>query len=339
MYQRETLPYYGGLVSFFRTPAIEIEQITDGLAVVAGVPIDNGVTHGRARARFGPRAIREASLAEYFAKFGTTDEENTFIDMVTGTAELLKEKPDVADLGDFNIHPTDLMKTTESVIEGMTEVVKRGGFAVVLGGDHYITYPSFTGFAKGFAERRPNARIGYIHIDSHTDFWDDFAPLGGRYNHGTMARRISENPMVSYKNMAWVGLNHVLSIDQARLKRDHNLKMMTYLDNRERSIMQVMQEAMDVAADGTDAVYVSVDIDVIDGSESAGTGGPPINGIRAEEFLDAMTLLSSYKEMAAIDLCEVSPEHDHTGRTEMLAARGLINVLNPRLYEAVETSK
>ena len=335
MYEREPLPYYGGLVSFFRTPGIEIEQITEGLAVVAGIPIDNGVTYGRARARFGPRAIREASLRDLFEP-GGSEEETTFVDIVKGTASRLKKKPEVADLGDFNIYPTDLMKTTDSVIQGMTEVVKRGAFAVVLGGDHYVTYPSFTGFAKGIAERTPNARLGYIHIDSHTDFWDDFAPLGGRYNHGTMARRISENAMVSYKNMAWVGLNHVLSVDQARLKRDHNLKMMTYLDNRERGIEQVMQEAMDVASDCADAVYVSVDIDVIDGSESPGTGGPPVNGIRAEEFLDAMDMLSRYKEMAAIDLCEVSPEHDHTGRTEMLASRGLIAVLRPRLYETVE---
>ena len=160
--------------------------------------------------------------------------------------------------------------------------------------------------------------------------------MGGRYNHGTMVRRISEMPMVSYKNLAWVGLNHVLSIDQARLKRDHNLKMMTYLDNRERGIKQVMQEAMDVASDGTDAVYVSVDIDVIDGSESPGTGGPPINGIRAEEFLDAMDMLSRYKEMASIDFCEVSPELDHTGRTVMLASRGIVSVLAPRLFDTVE---
>ena len=337
MYRREALPYYGGLVSFFRSPAIEIEEITEGLAVVAGVPIDNGMPFGRLGTRFGPRAIREASLSRS-QKQSSSDEENTTVDFVSGTARILKDKPELADLGDFNIYPTDLMKTTESVIEGMSEVVKRGGFPIVLGGDHYVTYPSFAGFAKGVAERMPNAQLGYIHIDSHTDFWDDLGEQGGRYNHGTMVRRISEMPNVAYKNLAWVGLNHVLSVDQARLKRDHNLKMMTYLDNRERGIRQVMQEAMDVASDGTDAVYVSVDIDVIDGSESPGTGGPPVDGIRAEEFLDAMDMLSAYKDMAAIDFCEVSPELDHTGRTVMLASRGIVGVLAPRLYDTVEVT-
>ena len=47
MYKREPLPYYAGLVSFFRTPAVEIEDITEGMAVVAGVPIDMGVIYAR----------------------------------------------------------------------------------------------------------------------------------------------------------------------------------------------------------------------------------------------------------------------------------------------------
>ena len=337
MYEREMLPYYGGLVSFFRAPGIEFDQITEGLAVVAGVPIDNGIPYGRGRTRFGPRAIREASMRER-RKMGTSEELNTSVDLVTGSASRIKDEPEVADLGDFNIFPTDLMKTTDSVIQGMTEVVKRGGFPVVLGGDHYVTYPSFTGFAQGIAERTPNARIGYIHIDSHTDFQDDMGKLGGRYNHGTMVRRISESPMVSYKNLAWVGLNAFLTVSETRLRSDHNLKMMTYLDNRDRGIEQVMREAMEVASDGTDFVYVSVDIDVIDGSESPGTGGPPVNGIRAEEFLDAMAMLGRYEDMAAIDLCEVSPEHDHTGRTAMLASRGLVAVLRSRPYDAVEVT-
>ena len=210
MYVREVLPYYAGPVSFFRAPNIEIDEIEEGTAVVAGVPIDNGVVAVRTGARFGPRAIREWSMQ---VRGGYAMEpERTLFDVVTGAGLRLKDNPRVADIGDFNVYPTDLMKTTESVIEGMTEVVKRGAFALVLGGDHYVAYPSFEGFARGIAERREGARLGYIHIDSHSDFRDDY-DIGGRFNHGTCVRRISENPMLSYGNMAWVGLNKTLSID------------------------------------------------------------------------------------------------------------------------------
>ena len=333
MYQGVPQPYYGGLVSFFRTPAIEFHEATEGLAVVAGVPIDNGIPMGRVGTRFGPRAIREESLGGPVHYMLTP--EKTMFNVATGQGLRLKDKVEVADAGDFNFYPTDLMKTTDSVIAGMAELTKRGAFPVVLGGDHYVTYPSFTGFAKGVAERTPDAKIGYIHIDSHSDFRDSDG-RGGRYNHGTMVRRISENPMVSYKNLAWVGLTTGVTLDQDRIRRAHTLKMMTYADTRERGIEQVMQEAMDVASDGTDMVYVSVDIDVVDASESPGTGAPEYRGISAGEFLQMMDILSRYKDLAALDLCEVAPNWDHSGRTVKLASRGLVALLRPRLFDEVE---
>ena len=336
MYQREPMPGYGGLVSFLRTPGIELQDAKEGMAVVAGVPIDNGIPTGRAGTRYGPRAIREASLS--VPDMYQIQPERTTFDAATGKGLRLKDSYDIYDAGDFNFFPTDLMKTTDSVIEGMTELTKRGAFPVVLGGDHYVTYPSFTGFAKGIAERKPDSKIGYIHIDSHSDFGDG-NDLGGRYNHGTMVRRISENPMVSYSNLAWVGLNSGLRPDQARLRKAHNLKMMTYLDNRERGIEQVMLEAMEVACDGTDTVYVSVDIDVVDASEASGTGATEFYGILASEFMQIMDMLSTYTDMGALDLCEVAPNWDHTGRTVMLATSGLVSLLGPRLFDTVKLTE
>lgn len=333
MYAQGPSPYYGGLVSFFRTPGIEYDQIQEGMAVVAGVPIDNGIPTGRSGARYGPRAIRESSLS------GRTGFEiapdNTRVDVNTGVGQRLKDNPNIADLGDFNIFPTDLMRTTESVTEGVSEVVKRGGFPVVLGGDHYVTYPSFAGFAKGMAEKKPDIRLGYIHIDSHSDF-SDSSPIGGRYNHATMVRRISESPSVSFSNLAWVGLNSGLDASSYGLYKKHNLLMTTSKMIYERGVEEIMRLAMDTAADGVDAVYVSVDIDVMDASESPGTGAIEFKGIKAREYLQLMDMLSDYKPMAALDLCEVAPNLDQTGRTVMLASRGLTNVLSPWLFDRVE---
>lgn len=335
MYQRDTMPYYGGLVSFFRSPGIEFDQIKEGMAVIAGVPIDNGIPTGRVGARFGPRAIREASLGGP-GQFEVAPE-RTRIHVDTGEGLRLKDDPLIADVGDFNIYPTDLMKTTESVKQGMAEIVKRGAFPVVLGGDHYVTYPSFEGFALGIAESRPNAKLGYIHIDSHTDFRDETGSIGGRYTHGTMVRRISENPMVSFNNLAWVGLNgYGLNVDQYQLKRKHSLTMLTSRNIRDVGIAEVIEEAMAVASDGTDAVYVSIDIDVVDASESPGTGAPEFDGIQAKEFLQLMDILSHFEKMRAIDLCEVAPNWDPSGRTVLLASRGLTNVLRPYLFDVVE---
>ncbi len=331
-YERDVMPYFAGLVSFFRLPEIGFDDITEGMAVVAGVPIDNGIYGGRVGARFGPRAIRESSL---FSRSGYELAPDTLrIDLDTDVGTKLKENLKMGDLGDFNIYPNDLMKTTESVIHGMSEVSKRGGFPAVMGGDHYVAYPSFEGYAKGFAERKENAKLGFIHIDAHTDFWDSHA-LGGKYHHGTMVRRISENPMVDYKNLAWVGLNSPVTLDQYELKRNHNLKMTTAQNVRDKGITQIMAEAMETASDGVDAVYVSIDIDVIDAHESTGTGSPEFHGVTTNEFFEAMDMLAGFDMLGAFDLCEVSPEWDPSGQTVRIATSGMLKILAPWLIDTV----
>jgi agmatinase len=332
-YKRDVMPFYGGLPSFFRLPAIDFDDISEGMAVVAGVPIDNGIYGGRLGARLGPKAIREASM---FTRAGyELAPGKTRVNLDTERATRLKDSLLIGDLGDYNIYPTDLMKTTESVIQGVGEVVARGGFSVVMGGDHYVTYPAFEGFAKGMAERKEGIRLGHIHIDAHSDFNESNA-LGGRYHHGTMVRRISENPAISYKNLAWVGINSPVTLDQFDLKRSHNLKMLTAQNVRERGMTEVMQEAMDTAADGTDAVYASIDIDVIDAHESTGTGSPEFVGVSTADFFEAMDMLSRYDKLGAFDLCEVSPQWDPSGQTERIAADAMIRVLHKWLFDVVK---
>jgi agmatinase len=317
---------YAGIPTFFNAPVIRPEEIKEGMTVVAGVPIDQGIIIASAGARHGPRAIREASLLERAIFDIAVD--HTIVDIDTHIATKLKASLNLVDIGDYNVNPTDILKTTEAVIQGVSEVVKRGGFSVVLGGDHYIAYPSFEGFVRGMSERKPNPRLGYLHIDSHTDFRDQYGAIGGRYNHSTAARRVSENRAVSYRNMAWMGLNgRILDADMYRIYKTHRLKMLSARVIQERGPREVVREAMEAVASDTDAVYVTIDIDVVNGSEARGTGAAVFLGITAREFLEMMEALSEYDIIKAIDLCEVSPPLDSTGSTADLAVAGLLTLL------------
>ena len=108
--------------------------------------------------------------------------EHTWVDVDTGVALRLKDRLDLVDVGDFDIDPTDIMKTTWSVVAGVEGIVKRGGLPVVLGGDHYIAYPCFEGFVRGMSERKENLRVGYLHVDTHSDF---------RFEYGSSAATIT----------------------------------------------------------------------------------------------------------------------------------------------------
>ena len=334
MDRQELVAPYAGVPSFFKAPIVGPEDLEEGMAVVAGVPMDMGVVLTRTGARYGPRAIREAS--HFYRAVQEMGVEQTAVNVDTKVARRLKQRPKLADVGDFTTYPQDIMRTTESISAGVARIVERGGLPVVLGGDHYLTYPSFEGFARGIAERRPGAKLGHVHIDSHTDFRDSYADFG-RYNHGTCVRRLSENPVISYKNMAWVGLNgSVMDADIYRIYRSQRLKMMAAGDIRERGIGDVIKEAVETAADGTDSIYVSVDIDVVDSAYAPGTGVPVFEGIEARELLEAMEILGTYDIIGAIDLCEVSPPWDPTGRTAYLAANGLVSFLARHLFDVVD---
>jgi agmatinase len=228
------------------------------------------------------------------------------------------------------------MKTTWSVVAGVEAIVKRGGRPVVLGGDHYIAYPCFEGFVRGMGERKEGLRVGYLHVDTHSDFRFDYGPLG-KYNHATSARRVSENRAASYRNMAWLGLNgSVLDAEMYRTFKRERLKMVTAKMIRERGPVAAVKEVMETVASGVDAVYLTVDIDVVNGSEARGTGAPVFAGIEARTFLEMMEVLSTYDIIRSIDLCEVAPGLDPSGTTADLAVSGLLTLLERRLFDRVD---
>ena len=95
------------------------------------------------------------------------------------------------------------------------------------------------------------------------------------------------------------------------------------------------RQAIEAAADGTDAVYVSVDIDVVSAAHAPGTGVPVFEGIEGRDLLEAMAILSEYDCIKALDLCEVAPPLDPIGNTAYLAASGLLGFLGNYLFDVV----
>jgi arginase family enzyme len=301
------------------------------MTVVGGVPTDQGSVITKVGARFGPRHIREESTFPRALFEGAV--EHTVVDIDTHVARRLKDPLNLVDIGDFDIDPTDIMKTTDWVTRGVADVVRRGGFPVVLGGDHYIAYPDVEGFYQGMRERKANVRVGYLHVDSHTDFRNDY---GGYfpYNHATCVRRLTDRGTISFPHMAWIGLNgSALDIEMFRMMKRNNLRMYSVKVLRERGINELVREVMEVIANDVDAVYVSIDIDVVSNEAAKGIEGAVFFGLSASEFLELMDALSTYEIIRGMDMCEVTPPMDPSGITGDLAVAGLLAILKHRLFE------
>jgi agmatinase len=306
------LPTYVGPVSFAKRPWIvdpaELRARAVDVAIV-GAPFDDAVTH-RPGARFGPRAIREAQYT-------------------TGSLHSLQlgiepfEVLTVVDAGDANVVPAWIERGHALIYRKVREVAETGAIPIVLGGDHSITWPS----ATAVASVRRRASIGIVHFDAHADTApDDWGVLAG---HGTPMRRLIESGAVKGSNFVQVGLHgYWPTMDVFRWMQERGMRYHFLHEIEERGADAVVATAIAEALDGPDAVYLSLDIDVIDPGLAPGTGTPEPGGMLTREVLRAIRQIVAAVDLAGMDVVEVSPPYDHAEQTAMAANRAVLEAIS-----------
>src|SRR5690349_21935088 len=290
------------------TDAAELAARKPDVAIV-GAPFDDAVSH-RSGARFGPRAIRKAQY--------TSGSVNS-LQLDVEPFEVL----DVVDAGDANIVPAWIERAHALIYRKVHEVAATGAIPIVLGGDHSITWPSATAIAE---LRRPKS-IGIVHFDAHADTAnDDWGVLSG---HGTPMRRLIESGAVAGRNFVQVGLRgYWPPIETFEWMQEHGLRYHFMTEVEERGAEAVIDQAIEEALDGPDAIYLSLDIDVVDPGLAPGTGTPEPGGFMSRELLRAIRLIVGKVELAGMDIVEVSPPYDHAETTAMIANRAALEAIS-----------
>jgi len=297
-----------GISTFGKSPHVENWDAIAADVAILGAPFDFG-TQWRAGARFGPRAIREASTLFSFGHAGAYDHEDD--------ATYLDASVRMVDLGDADIIHTKTEESHRNIEFGVKKILDAAALPVVLGGDHSINIPCINAFEEDCAKNGP---IHVVQIDAHLDFVDE--RHGVMYGHGNPMRRAIEKPYVS--GMTQLGIRNVSSTAKEG-----------YEDARARGsdILSVRQ----VRALGTEAVlaripqgqryYVTIDIDAFCPSIAAGTGTPSHGGFLYYDVLELLQGLSLRGNVAGIDLVEVAPAYDPSESTQILAAQILLNFI------------
>jgi agmatinase len=95
-----------------------------------------------------------------------------------------------------------------------------------------------------------------------------------------------------------------------------------------RGLDDCLTEAFAIATDDCDAVFLSVDIDVVDPGSAPGTGTPEPGGLSSRQLLDAVRRATIELPVAGIDVVEVSPPYDHAEVTAYLANRVVLEALS-----------
>lgn len=303
-----TTPRFAGPCTFCRYPLLEsvaAEHLPLDWAIY-GVPFDGGVTY-RPGARFGPRAIREAS--QYVKPYS--------IEHDTNVCEVLS----LADAGDAPVRPYGIKETLDAVTR-FAEALgdKTHTKLLAVGGDHSIAYANIR--ATWLRRGKPESGLALIHFDSHLDTVD--AVWGERWGHASPFIRAIEDGLIDPHAMLSIGIKGPLNrrddLDYAASK---GITVLTY-ERWKREGPAVI--AAFLGRIGRRDTYLTFDIDCVDPAYAPGTGTPCVGGFTSAEALAILRSLRGARLVGA-DVVEVLPDRDVSDITAFLASHVMFEIL------------
>lgn len=308
-------PRFAGIPTFCRFPLLGegtgpaggTAQASDVDWVLYGVPFDGGVTY-RPGARFGPRAIREASA--YIKPYHLEHQVN------------IAQALSLADGGDSPVKPyscRDTLETVGAFAEKLGDPSRTKLFAI--GGDHSIAYANIR--ATWQRRGKPKDGLAMIHFDAHLDtsgpIWDT------AWTHASPFRHAIEEKLIDPKRMLSIGIRGPLNTeDDLHYAREHGIEIVTYEHCTTDQGIERIEAFLDRIDD--DEVYLTFDIDSIDPAYAPGTGTPCCGGFTSAEALDLLRLCAGVNLVGA-DVVEVLPDRDVNGVTALLASHVIFEIL------------
>ena len=306
---RLDLPFVG-ICTFGKYPYVSDWNNIEADVAILGAPFDFGC-QWRSGARFGPRALREASTLFAFGHAGAYDHEDDIV-------YLPPDQTRIVDIGDADIVHTDTTSSHANIELAVRNLLSQGALPVVVGGDHSVNIPCINAFSDG-------EPMHLVQIDAHLDFVDE--RHGVRFGHGNPMRRAAEKEYIT--GLTQIGIRNVSSTskegyDDARRMGSDIL-----------SVRQCRRLGTDGVLDRIPAsrnYYVTIDIDAFDPSIAPGTGTPSHGGFLYYEILEILDGLARRGSVKGVDLVEVAPDYDRSGTTAILAAQLLMNMIGRILH-------
>jgi agmatinase len=241
-------------------------------AVILPIPLESTTTYVNGT-RNGPREILVAS-----SHMELWDEEMGTDIHAVGIYTLPEMELPFDDMG-------DIMAEIRRVV---AEIVERGKFPVVLGGEHSITSP----IVGALAARHPGLSV--LQIDAHADLRDCY--MGTPFNHACAMRRVLE-----YARCTQVGIRS-LSTEEARAAP--TLPTDIFFDVNMRNDKNWIEQVVDSLAP---TVYITIDCDGMDPAIMPAVGTPEPGGLSWYEMLTLLRRVISSRQVVGCDLVELSP--------------------------------
>jgi arginase family enzyme len=223
------------------------------------------------------------------------------------------------DAGDVPVIPGDAETSFRRCEVRVGEIVAAGAVPLVCGGDHAITLPVVRAVAGAMS-----GRLGLIHVDSHYDLcWDPPFFAGSQW------AQILQLPNVEVHNFCQIGIRGLRQVVfEVEVARTLGHTVFTMADLDRDGIEAVTDAALERACNGTDGVYVSLDIDVVDPAYCPAQKYPEPAGLTSKQVIALLRRIGKAAEIKGFDLCCLGPQYDdRVGTGSHLAARLFVEVM------------
>src|SRR5690606_23366430 len=220
----------------------------------------------------------------------------------------------ISDFGNIICEGNDLENARKEQIQSVSELIQKNYFPVILGGGHETAVGNFVALAEHVDD------IGIVNIDARYDLRN---PVEGSTS-GTpffeMAHFCRENGRDF--NYFCMGIQPTGNTE-ALFQRADDLNVTTVLaDNVHADLNQSLIQ-LEKFLDQHAAIYLSLDLDVLDGAFAPGVSAPCVNGLNPFQVKSILRKIIQSRKVKLFDVVELNPEFDQDNRTAKLAAHFL----------------
>ncbi len=202
----------------------------------------------------------------------------------------------------------------QAVEEQGRKLLEKGRFCLFLGGDHSVSIPLIQAFSRVFAGKK----VGILHFDAHPDLHQEYD--GVSWSHACTQRRSLEREGIEPGDLALLGVRSFMAEEVQFLGSHPEVLVFKARDIFKKGPAAVAREVTAHFQD-YEALYLSIDIDVLDPAYAPGTGTPDAGGLSTRELLELVRELAASLPVKAADVVEVSPPLDTSNITSLAALK------------------
>ncbi len=295
-----------------------------------GVPLDLG--GNRRGVDMGPSAFRIAGLRDRIASLGCA---------VVDRGDLHTPIPETQERQDERkkyIHAianvcTELYQTA---LASLTD----GAMPLVLGGDHSLGAGSVAAAAM-WAKATRDRPVGLLWIDAHGDMNTPATSASGNVHGMPLAALLGPepaelatiggfSPKVLPAHTVLIGVRNLDDREKIAV-RDSHVHVFTMKDIDRQGIASVVEQAVNLAGNGTAGIHVSFDLDACDPSIAPGVGTPVKGGLDYREAHMVMEIVADSGLLTSLDMVEVNPTLDVRNATAELATELVLSALGMKI--------